>query len=296
MEKHLGRNGIHLRAKTESGSGPKLGATTTNQKAALGDSCPLRGGPTSSFRPGNGITTPDVNVAWSVMRLLQLQACLLLLVIGEPCRGPAADAAKAKAASGLQDSTAADQKKAISLFQALCCAPAEGAGDACATNAWPAGQENLRPDGWRSGRRSMPRTAKRLSAAEFREIPKGPDCKLVVVEVTGKEGAGDLGPDEPAEPSADDAEESSSVHASAKPAEEYRQMAGNEPTLIAGTAAQSDDHVTNAAHWCAQEQVDAALADWADETAEAPPISAVILVKEFPTQDQMSTVTGLGGV
>ena len=119
MEKHLGRNGIHLRAKTESGSGPKLGATTTNQKAAPGDSCPLLGGPNMSMRPGNGITTPDVNVAWSVMRFLQLQAFLLLLVLGEPCRGPAADAAKAKAASGLQDSTAADQKNAISLFQAL---------------------------------------------------------------------------------------------------------------------------------------------------------------------------------
>ena len=81
------------------------------------------------------------------MRVLQLQACLLLLVLGEPCRGPAADAAKAKAASGLQDSTAADQKKAISLFQALCCAPAEGAGDACATNAWPAGGVCLKKHG-----------------------------------------------------------------------------------------------------------------------------------------------------
>ena len=96
MEKHLGRNGIHLRAKKESGSGPKLGATNTNQKAAPGDSCPLRGGPTRSLRLGNDITTPDVKVAWSVMRLLQLQACLLLLVIGEPCRGPTADAAKGK--------------------------------------------------------------------------------------------------------------------------------------------------------------------------------------------------------
>ena len=187
------------------------------------------------------------------MRLLQPQACLWLLVLGEPCRGPAADAAKAKAASGLQDSTAADQKKVINWFQALCCAPAEGAGDACATNAWPAGQENLRPDGWRSGRRSMPRTAMRLSTAEFRELPKEPDCKLVVVEVTGKEGAGDLGPDEPAEPSADDAEEASSLHASAEPAEEERHMASSEPTLIAETASQSDDHVTNAAHWRVRE-------------------------------------------
>jgi hypothetical protein len=73
-------------------------------------------------------------------------------------------------------------------------------------------------------------------------------------------------------------------------------MAGSEPTLIAETASQSDDHVTNAAHWCVQEQFDAALADWADETAEAPPIFAVILMKEFPTKEQMSTVTGLGGV
>jgi len=46
---------------------------------------------------------------------------LLLLVLGEPCRGPAHDAAKAKAASGLHYSTAADQKKVISLFQTLCC-------------------------------------------------------------------------------------------------------------------------------------------------------------------------------
>ena len=58
-------------------------------------------------------------------------------------------------------------------------------------------------------------------------------------------------------------------------------MAGSEPTLIAETASQSDDHVTNAAHWCVQEQFDAALADWADETAEVPPIFAVILMNEF---------------
>ena len=51
------------------------------------------------------------------MRLLQLQACLLLLVLGEPCRGPAVDA------------------------------PAEGAGDACATNAWPAGGVCLKTHG-----------------------------------------------------------------------------------------------------------------------------------------------------